>query len=183
VKDNQIYYFEVGKGDWSGKFSFAIKDWKGFRKSRMTFKYKCLVIIMNVVNKVFGQSKIKSTITATSEMEKSGIANNDYHVSKFGLTVFYSNEDYVLNMNGSDVIVKPKERFGPIPFLFRENDEYTAQIHADGMSSTYFIKLLGDNWIGIYTVAPDKKHVKGVLNNGWATVEEDMYKEIRGQTF
>ncbi len=177
MKDNQIYYFEVGKGQWNGRYSFAIKDWKGFRKSKMVFKYKCLVIMINLINKIFGHSKIKSMITATSAMEKTGVANNDYRVSKFGITLFYSNEDYILNINGTDVIVKPKERFGPIPFLFKEDDEYTAKIHSFGMSSTYFIKLLGDNWIGNYTVAKDKKHVKGILNNGWAIVEEVMHKK------
>lgn len=176
MKDNQIYYFEVGRGQWHGQYSFVINSWKGFRKSTMPLKYKFLVIMMNLVNKIFGISKIRSVITATAEMQEAGIANNDYRVTKFGITLFYSNENYVLNPNGSDVLVKPHERFGPIPFLFREDDEYPAKIHAAGMSSTYYIKLLSDNWIGKYTVAEDKKHVKGVLYNGWATVVEILDK-------
>lgn len=133
--------------------------------------------MMHLVNKFFGLSKIRSTITATHDMEKSGVANNDYRVSKFGITLFYSNEDYILNANGTDVTVKPKERFGPIPFLFRESDPYTARINARGVSSVYFIRLLGDYWIGIYTVSPDKKYLKGILNNGWAIIEEDLWKK------
>jgi hypothetical protein len=177
MKDNEIYYFEVGRGQWHGKYSFAINSWKGFRKGGMPLKYKVLVIMMNLVNKIFGSSKIKSVITATPEMQQAGIANNDYRVTKFGITLFYSNENYILNTNGTDVVVKPQERFGPIPFLFRERDEYTAKIHTAGMSSTYYIKLLGDNWTGNYTVREDKKYVKGVLDNGWATVVEILDKQ------
>ena len=177
MKDNQIYYFEVGRGNWHGRYSFVIRSWKGFRKSTMPLKYKILVLMMNMVNRVFGNSNIRSTITASPGMEISGIANNDYRVRKFGFTLFYSNEDYILDANGTDVVVRPRERFGPIPFLFRETDSYTARIHSLGMSSTYYIRLLGDDWIGNYQVAEGKRHVKGILDNGWATVVELLDKQ------
>jgi hypothetical protein len=177
MKDNQIYYFEVGRGQWRGKYYFVIDSWKGFRKSPMPFKYKLLVIMMHFVSKIFGHSAIRSLITATPEMQEKGVANNNYRVSKFGITLFFSNEDYLLDANGSDVMVKPNERFGPIPFLFREHDPYRAVIHDQGISSTYYIILLSDHWIGQYQVSPDKRHVVGILKNGWATVTELLDKQ------
>ena len=68
------------------------------------------------------------------------------------------------------------ERFGPVPFLFRNEKRHPAVIHADGMSSTYYIPLLGADWVASYTVHADRRHIDGVLTCVWAQATETIHK-------
>ena len=70
------------------------------------------------------------------------------------------------------------ERFGPIPFLLRHEKRHPATIHADGMSSTYYIPLLGADWIANYTVHADRTHIDGLLTCSWAEATETIRKLV-----
>jgi hypothetical protein len=85
-------------------------------------------------------------------------------------------ETYALDENGTDVAVHAHERFGPIPFLFKVEKRHPAVIHADGMSSTYYIPLLGADWTANYTVHDDRKRIDGLLSCQWAEAREIIHK-------
>ena len=172
--DNEIYYFEIGKGEWTGTFWFGITDWSQFWKARISLKNRFLTLAMTLVIKVFGRAVFHSRIAVFPDLGAAGIASNSIRLSRFGITLFISNEDYALDPDGSSVAVKAKERFGPIPFLFREYVEYPATIHEGGMSSTYYLPLLDSQWIAKYTVRSDRNHLDGALECGWGRAEEVM---------
>jgi hypothetical protein len=174
ARNNEIYYFEIGKGEWAGEFWFGITDWSQFWKAKISLKNRFLTLAMSLVIKVFGRAAFSSRMAAFPDRGAAGVASNAIRLSRFGITLFISNEDYVLNPDGSGVTVKAKERFGPIPFLFREYVEYPATIHEGGMSSTYYLPMLDAQWIAQYQVRSDRNHVDGVLECGWGRAEETM---------
>jgi hypothetical protein len=49
-------------------------------------------------------------------------------------------------------------------------------IHANGMSSTYYIPLLGADWTASYTVHEDRRHIDGRLVCPWAEAREIIHK-------
>jgi len=78
--------------------------------------------------------------------------------------------------DGSHVQVIGSERFGPLPFLFRTSKQYSAEIHAGGLSSTYYMPLLGAHWTCNYHVLPDRKHVDALLQCPWAEAREQIHR-------
>ena len=176
--NNEIYYFEIGKGEWTGEFWFEVTDWSNFWKTRISFSRRFLTLAMALAIKLFKKAYIHSRITAFPEQGAAGIASNSYRLYRLGITLFISEEDYILDADGSSVIVKAHERFGPIPFLFREYVEYPATIHAGGMSSTYHLPMLDSQWLAKYQVRPDRNQVTGVLECDWGRAEEIMNRQV-----
>jgi hypothetical protein len=176
VLDNQIYYFEVGRGRWRGAFSFRITDRAAFDAAGLTTKERLLAQGMELTHRLTGDSRIDSTIWARPDEGVAGVAGNTVRISRFGITLYLLKETYTLDPDGSGVAVHCHERFGPIPFLFRNEKRHPAVIHADGMSSTYYIPLLGADWVADYTVHADRTHIDGVLSCPWARATETIHK-------
>lgn len=174
ASNSEIYYFEIGKGEWTGEFGFGITDRSRFWNARIRLRNRFLALAMALVTKVFGRATFYSRIAAFPDRGAAGVASNFIRLSRFGITLFISNEDYVLHPDGSGVTVKAKERFGPIPFLFCEDVEYPATIHEGGMSSTYYLPMLDSQWVAKYQVRSDRNHVDGVLECDWGRAEETM---------
>jgi hypothetical protein len=131
---------------------------------------------MEVMHRLTGDSRIDSDVWAKPEEGSSGVAGNTVRISRFGVTLYLLEETYTLAENGADVAVHAHERFGPFPFLFRIEKRHPAVIHADGMSSTYYIPLLGADWIASYTVHDDRTHIDGTLTCPWAEATETIHK-------
>lgn len=174
--DSQAYYFAIGRGRWRGKFTFHITDRPAFRATSLGFKNRLLLIGMSAMHRVFPDSRIDSEIWAEPESGVAGVAGNTVRISHFGMTLYLLRETYALDANGSDVAVHAHERFGPIPFLLKNEKEHPAEIHADGMSSTYYIPLLGVDWVATYAVAEDRHHIDGRLLCAWAEATEVIHK-------
>jgi hypothetical protein len=174
--DSQTYYFQIGRGRWRGAFSFRIVDRAAFRAAPLTLKQRLLARGMALVHRLTGDSRIDSDVWARPEEGAAGIAGNTVRISRFGITLYLLRETYTLAENGSDVAVHAHERFGPVPFLLRNEKRHPAAIHADGMSSTYFIPLVGADWIASYTVHPDHANIDGVLTCPWARATETIHK-------
>lgn len=175
--NNEIYYYEVGKGEWTGEFWFGVTNWSEFWKSKIRFSNRFLILAMALTIKLLKRGYIHSRISAFPDAGAAGIASNSYLVYRLGLTLFLSNEDYILDPNGSNVVVKAKERFGPIPFLFHDYVEYPATIHEGGMSSTYYLPMLDSRWVAQYQVREDRNQVFGVLECNWGRAEEIMNRK------
>ena len=72
-----------------------------------------------------------------------GVARNRLRIDRLGIPLYLAQEEYVLDPDGTGVEVIASERFGPIPFLFRDEKRFTAVIHEGGHDSTYSMPLLG----------------------------------------
>src|SRR3954469_21877911 len=176
LTDSQTYYFEIGAGQWRGSFSFRITDSDRYKRSSLTRKQRLLVRGMALTHRLTGNSRIDSDVWARPEDGVAGVAGNTVRISRFGITLYLLRETYTLAENGRDIAVHAHERFGPIPFLLRNEKRHPAAIHADGMSSTYYIPLLGADWVASYTVHEDRTHIDGVLTCAWAPATETIHK-------
>ncbi|WP_438423634.1 DUF5995 family protein [Aquimarina macrocephali] len=169
---NQVYYFQIAKGEWTGDFNFKIKSWSKMFGASISFKNKMLLTMMGLFQKIIGNASIKSIITPLPNEGKAGVAKNDFRIHKGWFTLFVSKEDYHLSPNGKAVVVDAHVRFGPFSFLFKEHDVYPAVIYDNGFKALYHIDLLGTQFIGNYTVRSDQKQVHSILENDWAKAEE-----------
>jgi hypothetical protein len=115
-------------------------------------------------------------IVASPDEGEAGVARNHVRIHRFRLTLYQLDESDTLNANGSDVAVHARERFGPIPLMLRNEKRHPAVIHDGGFSSTYYMPLLGTSWTANYSVAPDRRLIKGRLACAWAEAVESMAK-------
>jgi hypothetical protein len=172
LSDSQTYYFAIGHGVWRGEFDFRITDRAAFKQATLSVKDRLLLRGMQLMT----PGRIDSDLWSEPSRGAAGVAGNTVRISKFGITVYLLKETYTLDVNGADVAVHAHERFGPIPFLLRNEKRHPAVIHADGMSSTYYIPLLGADWVANYTVHPDRRHIDGLLTCDFAEARETIHK-------
>jgi hypothetical protein len=172
--DNQIYYFEIGKGKWQGSFRLVVKQWKVFWSEHLSVRNRFLVLSMALFQKVTGKSVISSDLRAYPDRGTFGVATNSIRIYKWGITLYLLQEEYRLDPDGTHVTVKSKDRFGPVPFLFHDAMEYPAVIHSGGMSSNYYMPLLGANWVCSYQIQVDRNQVNATLKCNWAEANESI---------
>ena len=97
-----------------------------------------------------------------------------------GSPLYTLSEEYVLDADGSAVHVNSRERVGPIPFLFNRRKQHPAVVDEGGLHATYFIPLLGADWIGEYHVQAGGNHIRSVLTCPWAAATEDITRVVEG---
>ncbi|MGH9763588.1 MAG: DUF5995 family protein, partial [Blastocatellia bacterium] len=173
---NQVYYFDVGAGAWSGQFKFGITSWSKLWTSGMSLKNKLLATGMGVFQGLFGSASISSVLTAYPAKGEAGIATNDIRIFKWWMPLWHSFETYTLSPNGSGVGVDAQVQFGPISFLFKEHDVYPATVVDGGMRNLYEIRLLGTRFMGNYEVQPSRTEVHSTLLNDWSSSTESLFK-------
>jgi hypothetical protein len=173
---NQVYYFDVAPGSWTGSFQYELTSWRVLWSSSMTLKNKLLASAMQIFQTIFGASSISCTLTPHPDEGAFGVAQNSFRIHKSWLTLWRSNETYTLHRDGHRVTVDAHVSFGPIPFLFPEHDVYPASVFGGGMRNIYHIKLLGTRFLGDYHVQPGNRQVDSRLTNEWALIQETLKK-------
>lgn len=177
MRPNQVYYFEVGKGVWSGAFDFRITNRQAYRSASLGFMNRLLVSALRLVISVLGRASISSRITVSETTGPAGTGWNTYALSKWGVTLCVFKDVYALDPGGERVAVTTDLRYGPVPGILTDHVEYSARIFDGGFRSRYEgLRLLGAEWVATYKVAPDKKHVDGVLTCAWAEASEQMVR-------
>ncbi len=175
---NFIYYFEVGAGGldgvgiWDGNFLFSVTDWNKFWDDPIGLTNRFLVIAMFLTMKLFGEGRISSKLVGYPVRGDAGVATNLVQITKFGLTLYRLEEEYILHRDGRQVHVRSKERFGPIPFLFNNAKEHPAEILEGGMQSIYYMPLLGTEWLARYTVHENRNHIDSLMTCEWGEAQE-----------
>lgn len=175
---NKVYYLEIAPGRWTGRFDFRITNFRVLMKSKIPFKDKLLAISMHVFQRIFGKGSITTVMTPHPHEGEAGTCTNDFRIARAFFPLFHSREKYILSTDGASVQVEADVTFGPIPFLFREKDNYSATVSDGGFRNLYRIKLLGSKFEGKYTVAPDRLRVESSLVNEWATANEVLSKDV-----
>lgn len=170
---NHVYYFDIGTGTWQGKATFRVTSWRRFLRSRIGFTNKLLVTSMHVVELLTGAPRQDSKIVAKPDEGEFGQADNVVRISKFGVTLYLLEEQYVLASNGTGVTVNGHERLGPVPGLLTRTFTYSAEIRDEGMAATYRMPLLGTDWIADYQVAADRQSLFAELLCDWGRATEE----------
>jgi len=169
---NQIYYFEIGRGTWRGRFHFRIVDWKAFWRARVGLLNACLCVMTHWIVQLFGPAQIGSRIEARPGEGEAGVATNDIFMKKFGLTIYRQVIRYCLHADGTRVTVRGWERHGPIPRFFQHDIEHWGTIHPGGMRSTYEIPMLGDRFTAEYTIDGGRNHIESRMRGSFAEAQE-----------
>jgi hypothetical protein len=176
VAPNQVYYFEIGKGRWTGQFGFQVTDWRAFWSDTISLRNRFLVLCFVSFTRVFGKPTIDSHIQAFPDRGQCGVATNSIRIHRAWLTLWTSQEEYILGLDGTGVDVRAHERYGPIPFLFRETVTYPATIHPPGDSSTYTQPAVGTTFESSYQAAQDHNHVQASIRGKWAQATETIHR-------
>ncbi|MEK6478733.1 hypothetical protein WJR50_14400 [Catalinimonas sp. 4WD22] len=174
-KANQIYYFKVGKGKWTGKFEFRLTDKDRLTQEKVGLINNLLVQAMLLFQKLLGKARIDSEIKIYPDKYEIGSAFNVVRIHKYGLTLYLLREEYILDPNGKDVVVNANDRFGPFPFLLNKQKSYPAEILDEGLQSRYYMPLLGSTWVCEYSVK-DHDHVDGLLKCKWGESIETIHR-------
>jgi hypothetical protein len=169
---NHDYYFETGVGYWTGTFDFRVTDWRGFVTDSLGVVNRLLVLAMVVTIRLFGVARITSLLEGFPEEAPAGVVTNEVRLTTFGLTLYLLRERYCLHPDGRGVTVVSRERFGPVPFLFRSRKAHPAEVHDGGARATYYMPLLGTDWVGRYEVRADRNHIESVLTCPWGEATE-----------
>lgn len=179
--DSHLYYFHVGEGSWRGEFSLRVHDWAAFRRDSIGLKNRLLVYAMVLAQRLLGRPKITSRLDAFPDWGVNGVATNVVRIKKLGITLYLLKEQYVLDLDGSEVFIHSRERFGPIPFLFRSRKRHPARIHEWGQGATYLdMPLLGTIWEGRYEIDSEGDHIDATLTCEWASASEVISRhEVR----
>lgn len=169
---NVVYYLQIGLGEWKGEFQFKITGRKAFWTAAIGLKDRFLAASMVLVTRLFGAGKITSTLQDLPTEGDIGVVVNHVRIARFGVTLYLLDERYVLHSDGRQVHIQAKERFGPVPFLFRTEKEYPAEILDGGMRSVYYMPLLGAQWVARYTVRQDRNHIDSEMTCDWGEARE-----------
>lgn len=169
---NHVYYFETGVGYWTGIFDFRITDWRAFWADSLGVTNRMLVLAMAVVMRLFGVANITSLLEGFPDERPAGVVTNEVRLAKFGLTLYLLRERYLIHPDGRGVTVSSRERFGPVPFLFRSTKAHPAEILDEGSRAIYYMPLLGTDWVGRYHVRTDRNHIESVLTCSWGEATE-----------
>ncbi|MEU9086575.1 hypothetical protein [Streptomyces sp. NPDC048357] len=173
---NHVYYFDIGTGTWHGKATFRVTSWRRLMRSRIGLMNKLLVTAMHVVELLTGAPRQESTIVAKPNEGEFGVADNVVRISKFGMTLYLLEEQYVLDGNGTGVVVNGNERLGPVPGLLTRTFTYSAEIRDEGMAATYSMPLLGALWTADYQVAADRQSLFAELLCDWGRATEETLR-------
>lgn len=171
---NRNYYFHFGLGNWSGRFTFSLTDWRSFWSATMTFTERFLALSLIITMKLIRSARITSSLFGFTTDGEAGIVLNDIRISFVGVSLYRLREEYVLHANGKDITVNADERFGPISFLFKQRKRYSAIVDEQGRHTVYFMPLLGSDWIGDYRVSEPASTVSSTLKCSWAEATETI---------
>ena len=176
ISPGEAYYLSTGVGHWRGSFRFRVLSWRVLRAARIGMKNMVLAAGMHGLQRLTGAATIDSVIVALDAGGELPIAGNAVRIRRFGVTLYTLDETYALAADGRSVTVNARERFGPIPFLFRNTKRHGALIGEDGQSSRYDMPLLGTPWVAEYEVSADRREIRGRLRSAWGEASELMRK-------
>jgi hypothetical protein len=173
---NQVYYLRVGQGVWSGRFTFALTDRAAFHSDRIGLVNRFLALCFIVCMRLVGWGAITSALHQVHDGAPGVRVRNHVRIHRFGVTLYVLDETYTLSSDGTGVTVDASERFGPVPFLFRNRKHHTAQVLDGGMRAVYSLPLLGATWIADYHVRDGLRHIDSTLTSAWAEAHERIDK-------
>ena len=58
-----MYYFDIGRGRWTGDFTFRVTDWTRVRRASIGASNLFLVVGMHTNLRVFGKAQLESKVT------------------------------------------------------------------------------------------------------------------------
>jgi len=98
---SRVYYFELGRGTWRGRFAFRVTSWRRFWRERLGPRNRFLVLCLALCTRAFGRSGIESEMTAEPEAGRFGVARNRLRIDQLGITLYLAKEEYVLAPDGT----------------------------------------------------------------------------------
>jgi hypothetical protein len=101
-RPNFIYYFDIGLGEWQGKFLLTVTNWRKYWADHLGSKNRFLSLSLFLVLKLVGSAPITSHLEGDAQAGPGGVVANRVRISKFGLTLYLLEEHYHLDPDGTN---------------------------------------------------------------------------------
>lgn len=175
---NQVYYYEVGEGRWDGEFHFRVTKWREFLAAKLGAQNRLLALILAGVEHLPGDAIMRGEIACDPNEGEHGVARVDVSVERFGFEIYRLRGHYALDPNGVGVDIRIYQRFGPYGSPFENEKDATAEIRNDGYLGVYFMPILGDRWVGEYTLNPNHRRLEAEYTCPWGVTIEQMDRKV-----
>jgi hypothetical protein len=175
---NEVYYYEVGEGRWNGKFSFRVDEWRGFFAANLGLQDRLLGVLLHVVGLLPGDAIMYGEIACDPHEGDSGVARVDVSVERFGLEIYRLRGHYALVDDGVGVGIRIYQRFGPYGSPLENEKDATAEILEGGYLGVYYMKILGEDWVGKYRLNPNHRRLEAEYKCEWGTTIEIMDRQV-----
>ncbi len=175
---NQVYYYEVGEGRWNGEFHFYVTEWREFMRAKLGAKNRMLALMLAGVEKLPGKAIMHGEIACDPNEGAYGVARVDVSVERFGFEIYRLRGHYALDPDGVGVDIRIYQRFGPYGSPLENEKDATAKIEKEGYLGKYFMEILGDDWVGAYTLNPNHERLDAEYTCPWGVTTETMNRLV-----
>ena len=118
-RPNQAYY-QRNFGGWEGTFTFAITDWTTFRGAGMSLLDRWSVLATVYAPRFVGPLRVETQVDLRPDREAPDTMLHRLRISKWGLTLYRTDEVFTLEEDGLAVTIRAVER--RFPLLWRGRD-------------------------------------------------------------
>lgn len=175
---NQTYYYELGEGRWRGRFDFSILDTKKFLAADLPLRDRALALILHAAQQLPGQAVMIGEIACDPKEGHAGVARVDVSVERFGMEIYRLRGHYALVDDGVGVDIEIYQRFGPYGSPLENTKRATAEILEKGYLGVYYMKILGDDWVGRYDIAKSADSLDAEYTCPWGVTREYMERQV-----
>ncbi|WP_437901990.1 DUF5995 family protein [Sorangium sp. So ce327] len=178
MQDNEIYYFQIAHGNWTGNFSFKIVHF-GRLMREAPLPEQLWAVALHLACRLAQKQVITSTILGYpgSRVARSwAVVTANTFVFTPPVRLYALRGHYQLDPDGTNVVVRMREEFGPIPLLFHRDTRATARITDEGRRAEYQRTMFGSAWQGVYEVAPTSDEVHVRYSSAWGELKYTVRK-------
>lgn len=173
-RDNEVYYFDIAEGRWTGEFGFRIVDFGAWMKTPAKILDRTLALLLHANDRLPGATKMVGEILGEPSEGDAGVARVEVSVRRLGIEIFWLEGHYALGEDGTSVEINVHQRYGPPGFPVLKAEPRRATIDRAGYRAHYWIRTLGDSWEGVYDIDEARRRLDAKYLCPWGELREEM---------
>ncbi len=133
-------YYRTNHGVWTSPFEFRITSWRRFWASRMSLFDRLQALSLALVPRLIGRFRMDTTLDYHTAGLTENFVVHTTKISKWGVTLFDSREEFTLDPNGRDVAISGRRKN---LWKVENYDNATCRVNAAGTEATYTFPWFG----------------------------------------
>ena len=113
MKANYTYFYR-NRGPWSWQIRLDLVSWSALWKAEISFFSKTCVSILALIQRALGPLQMWTHVDVQGS---SNIIHHSTKIKKYGFTIYRSEKTFILDENGSDLLLEGKEYYWPLTFI------------------------------------------------------------------
>lgn len=113
VKPNQVYFYR-NRGPWDWNVNFELKSWRDLWRSEAPFLSKISLSALILAQDFTGSLQMW---TKVDFQESVSVVHHSTRMKKWGLTIYRSEKDFILEEDGYGIQLEGVEYYWPLGFL------------------------------------------------------------------